>query len=337
MPVPVLGNVRTKSRDRLTLARQALDGDSPNVADTAGPTPVGAIGGEQVRDVSENMVETGKPQPTAIPKSYGDVTGTGIAGGVYGDAGAVIGDETPQDNPAMMPDEPVEGETPEDFDEAAAQFNWSLLDQALQGADTSEEEAQMQAQQDRMMGQALMDQRASMGASGFGESGAMMALEGDTRADAARQLGLDVSELRRTEAQRAIENAFGAQKIDIEKMSAADQTRLNELIASFMMNDGELPPEGGGDGGWGDGSPLDGFIPNPIDDFGDRLAHGETPFGKGTDQSETATSGDPEGYETRDSHDEADLFLENYTDPDGKTWSVYRTPNGKRYRVPMGA
>ena len=58
---------------------------------------------------------------------------------------------------------------------------------------------------------------------------------------------------------------------------------------------------------------------------------------KGMDQSETAAPPDPSGYDTRDAHDEADLFLENYTDPDGKTWSVYRTPDGERYRVPMGA
>jgi hypothetical protein len=321
MALPATKNI---SRDRLSLARQALDGNVPNVADTAGPTPVGAIGGDQVLAVSRNIAETGDAAPTAVPDNYGEVTGTGIAGGIYGDPGAVISDETPQENPAMLPDEPTEGETPEDFDEAAADFNWSLLDQALQGVDTSEEEAQMQGQQDRMMGQALMDQRASMGASGFGESGAMMALEGDTRSDAARQLGLDISGLRREEAQRAIENAFKAQGIDIEKMNAAEQARLNELIASFMMNDGELPPEGGGEGG-GDGGGDGG--PGPMPPI----------IPKGTDQSETAAPPDPSGYETRDAHDEADLFLENYTDPDGKTWSVYRTPNGERYRVPMGA
>mgnify|MGYP003502369815 CR=1 FL=1 len=259
------------------------------------------------------------------PDSYDAVTGTGIES--TGDLGALVNagvDATPNENPAMEADPEDPNATPEDFDEAAADFNWSLLDQALQGVDTSEEEAQMQAQQDRMMGQALMDQRASMGASGFGESGAMMALEGDTRSDAARQLGLDISGLRREEAQQAIENAIRAQGIDIEKMKAADQARLNELIASFMMNDGELPPEGGG-------------VATPIDAIGGALGDETTPFGKGTGQSELAAAPDSSGYETRDAHDEADLFLENYTDPDGKTWSVYRTPDGERYRVPMGA
>lgn len=311
------------------MARQALDGDVPNVAATAGPTPVGAIGGGQVLDVSRNIAETGQAAPTVVPDNYGEVTGTGIE--TTGDVGAVGGDGTPSENPAMMPDEPVEGETPEDFDEAAAQFNWSLLDDALQGVDTSAEEAQMQAQQDRLLGQSLMDQRAAAGASGFGESGAMMAMEGGLRSDAARQLGLDVSQLRRHEKQQAIENAFKAQGIDIEKMSAADQARLNELIASFMMNDGELPPEG--DGGGGGGGPLDGAIPNPIAAADDALANENTPFGKGTGQSETATSGDPEGYETQDAAGEGDTFIENYTDPDGTTWSIYVAGDGRRYRV----
>ena len=189
----------------------------------------------------------------------------------------------------------------------------------------------MQAQQDRLMGQALMDQRAVAGASGFGESDAMMAMEGNLRSDAARQLGLDVSGLRREEAQRAIENAMKAQGIDIEKMKAADQARLNELIASFMMNEGELPPEGGG--GDGGGGPLDGAIPNPIAAADDALANESTPFGKGTGQSETATSGDPESYETQDAAGEGDTFIENYTDPDGTTWSIYVTGDGRRYRV----
>ena len=308
------------------MARQALDGDVPNVAATAGPTPVGAIGGGQVLDVSRNIAETGQPQPTVVPENYGEVTGTGIE--TTGDTGAVMqGNAIAQENPAMIPDEPVEGETPEDFDEAAEQFNWSMLDEALQGVDTSAEEAQMQAQQDRLLGQSLMDQRAAAGASGFGESGAMMAMEGGLRSDAARQLGLDVSQLRRHEKQQAIENAFKAQGIDIEKMSAADQARLNELIASFMMNEGELPPDEDGGGG------LDITPGAAINAADEALADETTPFGKGTGQSETATSGDPESYATQDTAGEGDTFIENYTDPDGTTWSIYVTGDGRRYRV----
>lgn len=321
MALPATKNI---SRDRLTLARQALDGNVPNVADTAGPTPVGAIGGDQVLDVSRNIAETGQSAPTVVPDNYGAVTGTGIES--TGDPGALVNagvDATPNENPAMEADPEDPNATPEDFDEAAAQFNWSLLDDALQGVDTSEEEAQMQGQQDRMMGQALMDQRASAGAAGFGESGAMMAMEGDTRSDAARQLGLDVSGLRREEAQRAIENAMRAQGIDIEKMKAADQARLNELIASFMMNEGEMPPEDGGEGGGGeDGGGGDG-LPGPMPPI----------IPKGMDQSETAAPPDPSGYETQDAAGEGDTFIENYTDPDGTTWHIYVAGDGRRYRV----
>ena len=216
MALPATKNI---SRDRLTLARQALDGNVPNVADTAGPTPEGAISGDQLLSVARNLAETGDAAPTVVPDSYEAVTGTGIES--TGDTGALIN----ADVDATEPDQEDPDATPEDFDEAAADFNWSLLDQALRGVDTSEEEAQMQAQQDRMMGQALMDQRAAAGAAGFGESGAMMALEGDTRSDAARELGLDISGLRREEAQQAIENALAAQGMDIAKMSAADQAR----------------------------------------------------------------------------------------------------------------
>lgn len=170
------------------------------------------------------------------------------------------------------------------------------------------------------MGRQLMDQRAAAGASGFGESGAMMAMEGDLRSDAARQLGLDVSGLRREEAQRAIENAMKAQGMDIEKMKAADQARLNELIASFMMNEGELPPEGEGEGGGG------GDAATPIDLLDEAMT------------SDTlAAPPEPGEYETRDAHGDDDRFIENYTDPDGKTWSVYVTGSGERYRVPMGS
>lgn len=317
MALPATKNI---SRDRLTLARQALDGPTEAQLNQAGGGGTPYVVTDSMKDmgtVPDEIASTVTgPEPTIL-------TGEPGAGG----------GGTTYSSDAEMPDENGEGGvsgemeggvTSGDFDEAAADFNWSLLDQALQGADTSEEEAQMQAQQDRMMGQALMDQRASAGAAGFGESGAMMAMEGDTRSDAARQLGLDVSELRRTEAQRAIENAFGAQKIDIEKMSAADQARLNELIASFMMNDGELPPEGGGEGGG---------AATPIDAVSGALGDETTPFGKGTGQSETATSGDPEGYETQDAAGEGDTFIENYTDPDGTTWSIYVAGDGRRYRV----
>ena len=64
------------SRDRLTLARQALDG--PHVADTAGTAPDGMIGGDQLLDVARNMAETGSAAPTVVPDSYEAVTGTGI-------------------------------------------------------------------------------------------------------------------------------------------------------------------------------------------------------------------------------------------------------------------
>lgn len=316
---------KNSSRDRLTLARQALDAPIGNPVQDIRDSQAGPI-------VTESMKDMGiVPDEIASTGGYSTWTGEAGAGGggtTYSSDAEVPAEDGSGGNTGEK--DPYVG-APSDFDEAAEQFNWSLLDDALQGVDTTEEEAQMQAQQDRMMGQQLMNQRAAAGASGMGESGAMMAMEGGLRSDAARQLGLDVSQLRRHEKQQAIENAMKAQGIDIEKMKAADQARLNELIASFMMNEGELPPEGGEDGGWG--GPLDGAILNPIAAADDALANENTPFGKGTGQSETATSGDPESYATQDTAGEGDTFIENYTDPDGTTWSIYVTGDGRRYRV----
>ena len=111
----------------------------------------------------------------------------------------------------------------EDFDKAASNMLYNEINQAG-NVDTKAEEDLINEQMNDRIGAALVDQRASMGRSGFGSSGAMAAMEGDTQRTA-RQQGLeDVLGLRRTEDQRATDNATKAigSELSMRKQAEAE-------------------------------------------------------------------------------------------------------------------
>ena len=113
--------------------------------------------------------------------------------------------------------------TNEDFDKAASDMLLNEINQAG-NVDTKAEEALINEQMNDRIGAALVDQRASMGRSGFGSSGALAAMEGDTQRTA-RQQGLeDVLGLRRTEDQRATDNARQAigSELSMRKQAEAE-------------------------------------------------------------------------------------------------------------------
>lgn len=141
---------------------------------------------------------------------------------------------------------PVEGGADDDgLGQESQDFLAELLGMGL-APDTAEQEALMQAQSDRVLGQGLMDQRASAGAAGFGESGALMALEGNMRSDAARALGLDINELRASEQQRMIDNALEAIDADVALRGVGFEEALRGwLLEQSGMGDPSGP---GGEG-----------------------------------------------------------------------------------------
>jgi len=117
----------------------------------------------------------------------------------------------------------VAPKTNEDFDKAASDMLLGEINQAG-NVDTKAEEALINEQMNDRIGAALVDQRASMGRSGFGSSGALAAMEGDTQRTA-RQQGLeDVLGLRRTEDQRATDNARQAigSELSMRKQAEAE-------------------------------------------------------------------------------------------------------------------
>ena len=123
--------------------------------------------------------------------------------------------------------------TNEDFDKAASDMLFDEINQAG-NVDTKAEEALINEQMNDRIGAALVDQRASMGRSGFGSSGALAAMEGDTQRTA-RQQGLeDVLGLRRTEDERATDNARQAitSELSMRKQAEAEakQAALLEEI-----------------------------------------------------------------------------------------------------------
>lgn len=321
----------TTTRRKRTLSPEELAaGGAPHVAATAGTAPAGAIGGDQVLGAARNRAEMGQTAPTVVPDDYGEVTGTGIE--TTGDTGTLADDATPNENPALEPGATANAE-PTDLDQMFEDYARGAFGEV----DTSEEEAQMQAQQDRLLGRGLMDTRARMGEAGFAAGGLDVALENTARAEAAEQLGLDISGIRDREGEQRRAAIEGAMGLDLEKQSGARQDAIlkaqMDALAKLLEEGGEAPPEGGDDSGGGLGGGLGGAA---IGAASQALADETTPFGKGTGQSETATSGDPESYAERESHSDGDRFIENYTDPDGKTWSIYVTGSGERYRVPMG-
>ncbi len=287
-----------------------------NVAATAGPTPTGAVGGQDVLEADRREAETGSLAPPVVVPS----TGVEDYGGIEGTVVA------PEEHEILESGDEGYSEDGAAGDEGG-NLGSTFGEYALAGLgpqDTSEEEALIRELMQQQQGMDVYNARAAGGRSGFASSGAQFGIEGDLRRRAAQAATQDILGVRREAEQDAFDRAARAAGISLDEArfesDAAYRQAVLDAMAAVLGGQPPVPP---------------GEEPTP--GFEGGLPGGPAPLlGKGTNQSETAAPPDPSGYETRESHDEGDLFLENYTDPDNKTWSVYRTPDGERYRVPMG-
>jgi hypothetical protein len=125
--------------------------------------------------------------------------------------------------------------------------------------DTSEEEELLRQAAEAMMGRGVTDSRARMGRMGFGASGAMGALEGDIRTEAARGLGQDIFGLRRDARQEELERARAAMQGAFQ-MRGLDQNDAKQQAIMDMYK--ELMGQMGGGGGDDGGDPINDLLGN---------------------------------------------------------------------------
>lgn len=110
--------------------------------------------------------------------------------------------------------------------------------------DTTEQEALIRDLVEGKTGQALVDQRARGGRAGFATSGAQQAIEGDIRKQAGQAASGDILDLRRTEQQRAFDNATKAIETESGMRSAASDDALRRMYLEALQkqSDLETPP-----------------------------------------------------------------------------------------------
>ena len=120
----------------------------------------------------------------------------------------------------------------EAFDNALRELNISRIQDAS-NVDTTEAEDLIRELMQRQLGAQQVGQRASMGRAGFGSSGALAAMEGDAQQQAALGAQREILGLRRTEDQRAFDNAQDAAGTDIDyrRFGSDDEIRRAQLKA----------------------------------------------------------------------------------------------------------
>jgi hypothetical protein len=139
----------------------------------------------------------------------------------------------PAEGMTETPSEPAPTTT-DDVDQMIRDFLSGQLRNAGQ-ANTAEEEALIQQQIERSMGQGLVNQRARAGRAGMGMSGALMAQEGDIRRAASMDALDQILGLRRSEEQRGIENAMGAISAETGMRSAAANDALRRMALEALQ------------------------------------------------------------------------------------------------------
>lgn len=111
--------------------------------------------------------------------------------------------------------------------------------------DTTEQEALIRDLVEGKTGAALVDQRARGGRAGFATSGAQMAMEGDIRKQAGQAASGDILDLRRTEQQRAFDNATKAIETESGMRSAASDDALRRMFLESLQAEAGLEAPGG--------------------------------------------------------------------------------------------
>lgn len=238
---PSLGNQRPRTPGAIaptTAARDAAVIGRP--AAGQGATTVGG------RPIGQPMQPTPRPMPTPTQPPPAEAPGTAVTG-TTGTA-------------------PPPATTQDDIDQMIRDLVASQIGAAGK-VNTAEEEALIRQQMQGELGQSLVDQRARMGRAGFGASGAMGAIEGDVRRAAEMDALDQILGLRRTEEQRALDNAFGAVGVEtgMRRAAADDALRrmaLEALQAEMGLDAGPGPTDVGN-------APGGGTVIMPADENGD--------------------------------------------------------------------
>jgi type II secretory pathway pseudopilin PulG len=160
------------------------------------------------------------PSKPAAPETLPMTMDTGVA--------EVIGANAPQ------PPAPPPSDT--EFDAQVRQLMADLLAGKGMDVSTAEEEALIRELMQDRLGAGLVEQRARMGRSGFGASGALAAMEGDIRRQAGQQATQETLAIRRQAEQEAIDNALRAIGVDVEKRAEGRQAMFDEEFLNALRS-----------------------------------------------------------------------------------------------------
>lgn len=224
--------------DRLKMLRKKLDQPTTvSGSNFAGATP----GGPGPNATAANPM-SGTTTPRG-PSGRAGPTGAGVAGA------ALEAGQKPAPSTAQVPVAATQGATqtngaappPATAQDPAnppaaqtiEQMTEDFIRRMLEGkANTAEDEALIRELGLDAQGSALVNQRASMGRAGFGSSGALAAMEGDIRRKQGQADQNAILDLRRSESQRAIDNALAGIGTDAElRKQAQDDAFMSQIIA----------------------------------------------------------------------------------------------------------
>jgi hypothetical protein len=241
-----------KKKTSTTRAMPDLDGANvtapPTLVNQATPPPSSTHTGSVDPVTGATSTPHGAPPP-APPGSGGGGAG-GAGGGVTAPApvstptGGPIGPapKVTPGTPTGMPDEviikegvfdPREGDTSNDaLDNALRELNISRI-KGASNVDTTEAESLIRDLMQRQLGAQQVGQRASMGRAGFASSGALAGMESDAQQQAAQNAQREILGLRRSEDQRAFDNAQDAAGTDLDyrRWGTDDEVRRAQLKA----------------------------------------------------------------------------------------------------------
>ncbi len=262
---------RKPQTDRLTTLRQQLDNPTPPQAQMSAQQPQqpqaqssGSHGqnfSQPVQAQAPVKAQTIQQQVAGAqgsPSVMGQQPTSGFQGGLSGQT--ILGPSSV--GTAVDDQQPYDAQSDQD------KFIAMLMND-VNNVDTSEEEALIQEQMDRLMGQNLMDSAARAGASGMAMSGAQLAAEGGIRSDAARDVSAAQLGVRSDARQSAIDNALSAIDASIGLENLDQNSELFDVIMDMLGEDPEGPQSDGQ-------SAVSEYLLNKDDD-GDGIANRDDP------------------------------------------------------------
>ena len=214
---------------------------------------------------------------------------------------------------------------PSSFEEKVSQLLEQLVSGKGMNVDTSEEEALIRELMQDRTGQALVEQRARMGRAGFGASGALAAMEGDVRRQAAQQATQETLAMRRQAEQEAIDNALRSIGVDVSKRREArserfDEEFMNALKSALGMETSAYDESGNRVGGSNAG------LPEASGSQGAPTTDRQNPASSPTQQGSVYDLGSKAAVPSSASYWKTEAGYDIYVDP-----------SGNQYRVPAGS